>query len=676
MLSRLTYLCLAVSACGDTAPTVPATTIAMSFARTGFYDAPFPSDDLLTADGHVDLSRVPDPNHVTLFQQAMGLLSSAHGFAQSGAIYFQATDAIDPTSLPDIAGSVMPTSSVFVISVDPKAPDFMQRHPLDVAYLDDGGPFGSPHMIAALPVQGLPLNPHEIYAAVVTVAVKDVNGHSVVPSNDMLALQADETPRIPPFNDIASINYRAALSALTTSGMNIHSVVGMAVFTTGTPTAELDTVRADILSRALPTLPAPTQSDVFPDYCVYNSMISMPVYQAGTPPYMSHGGAWAFDANGKPLVDHMEMARVVFTVPRKVVPPAGAGFPLVVFVRTGGGGDRPLVDRGVCATPDFTVPVTPGSGPAQDLARVGFAGVQVDGPLGGIRNTTMGDEQFLVFNVLNPSALRDNVRQSAVELILLEHAVAGMTFDTSDCPGAPAKTTFDTNHVALMGHSMGAWIAPLAVAAEPNFGATILSGAGGSYIANIMDKINPTRVRPFAEALLDYDMDGRSLERHDPALTYLQWAAEPSDPQVYDARIVTSPPTGTAPRHVLMEQGIVDHYILPSIANATSLALGLDEAGTAFDATSAEEMKLMQTPLTTLLPLAGRHAITLPVTGNVTAGKTTAVVIQHPSDGIEDGHEVIFQTAAPKHQYRCLLASWLRGVPTIPADGAEDDPCP
>jgi pimeloyl-ACP methyl ester carboxylesterase len=274
------------------------------------------------------------------------------------------------------------------------------------------------------------------------------------------------------------------------------------------------------------------------------------------------------------------------------------------------------------------------------------------------------------------SALRDNVRQSAMELSLLARALPSLTVDTHDCPGASASAAFDGAHLALMGHSMGAWIAPLALAFEPTFGAAVLSGAGGSYIANVMDKQKPLRVRPYAEILLDYNMDQRSLDAHDPALTLLQWEAEPSDPQAYDRRIVREPADGESPRNLLMLQGIVDHYILPSIANATSLAIGLDAAGPMYDAGSAEEQSLNQIPLATRLPLANLQALTLPMAANIDAA-TTALVIQHPGDGIEDGHEVVFQTDPPKHQYRCFLVGFAHDVaPNVPPDGAADDPCP
>jgi hypothetical protein len=637
-----------------TAPTI----ISMDFARgSSLYDAPFPSDDLLRADGTADLSKFPNPNQVPIIDQAIALIAEGKGFAQSGAIYFRASAPLDPTSLPDVNGSVTAASSLFVVRVDRP----QTRLPVDAAALADGGPFGAKNLLALLPIQGLPLDAGATYAAVITTRVRDASGHAIGAAT------------LPPakLSGDAAAHYQSALQAISQSTAP-DQIAAIAVFTTGSPTTQMGAVRDAILAAPAPTVATPKRGEIFPDYCVYNTTIQMPVYQAGKPPYDKTGGAWAFDGSGKPIVDHMESAGVIFTIPRKPVP--AAGWPLLFFVRAGGGGDRPLVDRGVCATPEFTMPITPGTGPAQDLARVGFAGVEVDGPLEGTRNTTGGNEDSLIFNVLNPSALRDNVRQSAVEMALVAKVMPAMSWSAADCPGAD-MAHFDDSHLALMGHSMGAWIAPLAAAYEPKFGALVLSGAGGSYIANVMDKIKPTRIRPLAEIILNYDMDGFSLERHDPALTLIQWAAEPSDPQVYGARIVHAPPTGAKPRHVLMLQGIVDHYILPSIANATSLAMGLDEAGPAYDAGNAEETMLGQTPIGTLLPLAGRSMIALPASANIDAN-TTAVLIQHPADKIEDGHETNFQTGPPKHQYRCFLASWLKGVPSVPPDGDEEAPCP
>jgi hypothetical protein len=635
--------------------------LSMSFQRATLYDAPFPSDDLKKADGTIDVSKIPNPNNVDLINQALALLATdAHGFAVAGGVFFRAGGPLDVKTLPDVQSSVTDQSSVFIIGVDSTQPDYLKKRPVNAGFLADGGPFGDKNLLGLVPLQGVPLRAHERYAAVVTSRVHDAQGRPLARAPELSQIAGGHAPA--GLGDDVFAEYRDAYALVKNS-----DPVAMAVFTTDDPTAQMALVRDDALANHPLTSPSPSPSpsDTFDDYCVFTGGFDLPEYQSGTAPYQQTGGDWKFDAAGKPLFDHTESSRVVFTIPRAPTP--AGGWPVVLFVRTGAGGDRPLVDRGQSAGAGFDGPIVPGSGPALYFAKAGFAGVQFDGVLGGIRNPAMdaSTEDLAIFNVFNASALRDNIRQSALELILFARLLPAIKFDASNCPGAD-QVSFDPTHLALMGHSMGAWIAPVALAYEPSLRAAVLSGAGGSYIANVMDKTKPLDVRPLMEIILDYNMDERSLDWHDPVLTLIQWAAEPSDPQAYDSLV--------APRHVLMEQGIVDHYILPSIANSTSLALGLDLAGPAYDASNPEEQMLMQPALAPLLPLAGRSAIPLPASGN--AGGSTMVVIQHPGDGIEDGHEVVFQTDAPKHQYRCFLQSFAKGVPSVPPDDAADAPCP
>jgi hypothetical protein len=211
---------------------------------------------------------------------------------------------------------------------------------------------------------------------------------------------------------------------------------------------------------------------------------------------------------------------------------------------------------------------------------------------------------------------------------------------------------------------MGATIAPLVLAAEPRFRAAVLSGAGASWLENILFKQKPVAVRPIIEVLLGYPALDRRLRRGDPILSLVQWAWEVADPLVYAPLVRTR----AARPHLLVEQGIVDHYIMPPIANALSLALGLDLAGDALDANDAElRADPAQTPLASVLSLSGRRAIPLPAEGN--ADGVTAVVRQHPSDGIEDGHEILFQTERPKAEYRCFLRALHTGrTPVVPSD--------
>jgi hypothetical protein len=646
----------------------PGTQVMMQFDRAkGFYSAPFPSNDLLRADGSIDLDSFPNPNQIDLINQGLALLKSdKQGFPRSSGILMQLTDAIDASRLPDVAASISDGAPIYLTAIDSSSPDYLRKSPVEIAFMSDGGSLGAKNMLSLLPLQGIPLRASTTYAAVVTKRVSDAKGRPLDVAPEISQLLNHDRPSALP--ESAFADYSRALTAL---GDAAKEVAGLAVFTTGDPSAATKTVRDDMLARPLPSVNAPPAlSDVFDGYCVYATTIDMPDYQAGDPPFSSAGGAWQFDAAGKPMLQRMDRSNIVITIPRRPMP--ATGYPVVVFVRTGGGGDRPIVDRGVQAT-NGGPPIAPGTGPARWFAEAGFAGVTVDGPLGGLRNVTHGDEQYLVFNVFNAAALRDNIRESAVELMLLAHIVQALRFDASDCMGsASAAVQLDVDHLALMGHSTGAWIAQLVLAYEPMYRAAILSGAGASWIENVMYKKKPLDVRPLAEILLDYNMDQRSLSDNDPALSFVQWAAEPSDPQVYDARVIREPADGASARHVLMLQGIVDHYIMPQIANATSLSLGLDLAGTPLDSASAELMT--QTPLAAVLRYSGRGQIALPASGN--QGGVTAVVVQHPADGIEDGHEVVFQTEAPKHQYRCFLQSWLAGTPVVVTDGAADADCP
>ncbi len=204
------------------------------------------------------------------------------------------------------------------------------------------------------------------------------------------------------------------------------------------------------------------------------------------------------------------------------------------------------------------------------------------------------------------------------------------------------------------------------------------AGTGAGHIAGmaVFTTGDPvSELKPIAELILGYPARDRELTEHDPAVSLVQWAAEPADPPVYNLLLLERPQPFP---HILMLQGIVDTYIMPPIANASSLSLGLDLAGQALDAEHPALRHLRS--LEPLLPFSGRERIDLPASGNRRSGaldRRTAVVVQHPEDGVEDGHEVVFQTDPPKFQYRCFLESFAAGdMPVVPRAGDPGGECP
>lgn len=669
--SKLQMCLVALAGCAGEEPRGEISPL-MDFESGAAYAAPFPGDHLIAADGTVDLSSFPDPGGLPIVHAVIEQLHArATGFGTTSGVFFALSGSLDVGSLPDLHGSIGPSSGIVWIDADESSPEYLRRYPVTTAYTPEPGLFGAANLLSIVPLQGVPLRPRAIHAVALTTSLRTADGASLGRAASVELIARGLRP--PGMSDHAMNSYQRALAALTSAGVAADEIVAFSALTTADPTAELVSL-ADHARTLGPPAPATpwVLTDLFDDYCVYESALDMPVYQRGEPPFQEAGGDIVFDA-GEPQLDHHERARIVVTIPRRAMP--ASGWPTAVMIRTGGGGDRPLVDRGAHATAHGPS-IEPGSGPAKGFARAGYAGVSVDGPHGGLRNVSGGDEQFLVFNIANPPAMRDNLRQSALEIALLPDVLAPVALDVSACPppstgpGPGNEARFDTDALALMGHSMGATIAPLTLAIEPRYSLAILSGAGGSWIENVVHKKSPVPVKPLAELLVGYPSRGLSLTTHDPFLNVFQWAGEPADPPPYARGLVREPRAGRAARHVLMLQGIVDTYILPPIANATSLALGLDLAGAALDEGHPELAAFM--PLGEVLQYGGGSRIDLPASGN--AG-VTAVVVQHAEDGIEDGHEVAFQLGAPKRQYRCLLETLLSGTPRVVEPGGELDPC-
>lgn len=574
---------------------------------TALYDGPWPSVRDLRPDGTADLARFAGGTNAPLRRQVARSLDGVRGFGRTAGVFFPLEGALDPDSLPSV-DDAPDESSVFLVALDSG-----ERAVVDVRFVDDAGPFGGTNLLAILPFPGLPLRADTEYAAVVTTGVSDALGAPLP-----LAVLGPADAR-----------------ALEGAGVELGSVAMFTRYRTGDPTRVLLDAADDVAVRFPLALDGPPELvEVHDGYCVFGATMQVPVFQEGEPPYLEEGGRWVFDADGALVRQRTALSRVVLTVPRD---DGEAPRTAAVFVRAGGGGDRPLVDRGPRDAEGDSVP---GTGIAAQLAEAGVVGASFDGPLGGARNRGGWDEQVVLFNLLNAASLRDNIRQSALEHALFAHLVERLEFNTAACPGAALVTRMAPGPV-LIAHSNGATIAPLAAAAQPRYRALVLSGAGSSWIRQVVHKESPVPLRPIVSLLFGYGPHRETFE-HDPMLSLMAWAGEPADPLLYAPLL--------RDRDRLVFQGVLDTYIPPPIANPTALALGLTVEGDALDVgaerTVLRDLALAPPPEDPLV-----HAL-----------------VQLPEDGIEDGHEVFFQ----QPEARARLVRFLRGLSRRAMQGASE----
>jgi hypothetical protein len=642
------------------------------------------------------------------------------GFSLTSAIYFQLVSD-EATNLGPLVCGNSPMASikagfpVLLADVD-GASRGLHRHPVTLEYHEED------RLLSVRPAPGFPLEPNKQY---VVAVLRSATSPRLDPADAMAELEKGSSP--PGMSPTVHQEYLTALDTLRHGGVRVADVAAMTTFRTADPVAWMRAAVGDAredMSRAalapmchpeqkptagwpatrIPALTyAPELSDTGnPGTCGFQGTIMMPVYQKGTIPYGSEGGYWDYD-NGHLKLQCYDEARIVVTIPRASMP--AGGFPTVVFVRAGAGGTcTPMVDRqagwngsaGHCFDDGNKT-----QGPALFFAAAGFAGLSIDGPHTGMRTRAdgrffhdqiMSGEDGDIFNILNMYAMRDNVRQSALEVALEADLVDRIQL-TPDarCPGMSATPVrLTTDHLSLFSHSMGSTISPLALAVEPRYRGVVFSGEGGSYVEQLLYKEKPYPLRsvftPFARL-------PKQLTTHDPVLNLFQWAMEAADPPVF-ARDAAA--TATArPRSVLMVQGIVDNYVGVPMANCSSVSMGLDVADPEIDDDAAGDLSVpmlkdyleVEKEYLSLDPKK-RKDLLLPIQGNVAGAgdPATAVVVQryrYDKNGNRDsgleGHEVIYEEKAPKYMYRCFLESFRTGVPRVPDPGGVvdelRDPC-
>lgn len=601
----------ALCACDDSGPdarlVVPGGT-----ATSEFYDLPFPNDLRRTESGALDLSELP--TNALLLEQMRTAASELDGFGLNSAMYARFDGALDPASLPTPEASIDPSSSVYVVNVDPASPDRGTRTPIVATFRAAGTQTLGINSLVVRPYPGFPLDEGTTYALVITTRVKGDGAGSIGVAGDMAKIVGSSA-------DSAIVHARAVyqplLDLLDEPGDDgREDVASAAVFTTQHATSVAESLRKGV---AAATAPVPTDITAH----VATSMLTVfvgnymaPNFQAGDVPYKnSPSGRITVGTDGVAIMDHMEPLRFSLVVPAGPVPPAG--FPIAIYSHGTGGDYLSGYDDGT----------------AERLAAEGIATISMDQVLHGPRNPG-GNPELDFFNFGNVYAARDNALQGAADAFSQLRLARALSFDD-----AGRTLSFDMTKVVFFGHSQGGLTGPGFVAFEPTLKGAVLSGTAGLLYLNLLNKTKPLNI----PALVETFLRDEPVDVDNPSLALVQMWVERSDPANYAPLMVRRPPPGIAPRPIFQTEGFTDTY---------SPNVGIEAFATALGGDIVNEVA--QQPVEGL-ELRGRTVVNVPITNNLNG--VTAVLAQFTMRQGSDGHFVVFDIPTAKRQAARFLGT-------------------
>ena len=660
-------LCLAVVGCGKNAvKAIPGTQLRFSAAAgAGFFDAPFPILYRMRGDSTLAVKDFPNPKGNTYLDAFIGSLEqSPVGFGTTSAIYFAFTGAIDQAALPDPADSLLPESGVFLVDIDPGSPARDQRIPVQLSFKEAAETYTPAHVLVVLPRPGFVLRANTWYAAVLTERIRDAQGEILGSPEALEQLKAGRIPAGPHGGALAQ-GFSLLWAHLERAGLSRAGLRGATVFKTGDPYREMVALREHILSLPQPQASGLSTVEEFPAYCVLEGKVTVPLFQSGTPPFKEGDGEIRLDARGRPVTGRQEEIRFSLTIPKSVMP--AKGWPLLFYSAGQGGSYKQVYQRGTRAEQSSNS----GKGPAFYFAHSGIASLSIEAPLVGPRSPTGDTSGMEFYDISSLAILRDNFRQTALDFITLVRLARALAVPANLCPQAGAAggaLRFDDSRFLFYGHSTGSMAGSILLGLEPGFAAGLLSGVGGSWLYNLVLKFEPIEFAGLVGLLMGYDA-GDVVDIYDPVVNLFQTFAESAEPMNWARRWAREPAAGSAPKQVLIIEGVVDGYFPPPMINALALASGVEPV-----APTVEES------LTKALELSGGRVLPAPAWENYSAsgGKASLLLKQYTQPPGMSGHYVPFQLPEPKYQYRCFFESFVRTGKAVvfPSLSEPLAPCP
>lgn len=595
-------------------------------ATEEFYDLPYPNDLRRHPDSNtLDLSEFP--TNSLIVDSFRGAAEQLDGFSLNGAMYARFDGELDPTSLPDPAGSILPTSSVYVIDVDPDSPAYGERIPIIATFRALGTETIGVDNLVVRPLPGFPLREGTTYAFVITTRARGTNGEAIEIAPGFAELASDAMTGGEQPLTWAKSQYQPLFDYLDEAGDDGRSdVASAAVFTTQTATFIAPAIRAAVFDT-----PVPQATDVMsPDpskggrFRTITGNYIAPNFQAGNPPYMNApDGRIDVGSDGKAIVSRMEPMRFMLTVPTTPMPVTG--WPICIYAHGTGGSWTSFV----------------GDGTADLLAREGIAVISTDQVLHEGRNPG-GDPELDFFNFGNVYAARDNALQGYADAWSQLRLVTAAALDAGG-----TTHTFDANKVFFFGHSQGGITGPGFVAFEPTLKGAILSGTAGVLYQNLLHKTKPLDI----PGLVEQFARDNPMDVDNPSLGIVQMWIDRSDPINYAPLMARERPTvdgaQVPPRAIFQTEGFDDLYSPNVGIEAFAAALGADIVENQVQAGATKEILAVT--------LRGGTIKRAPITNN--ANDTTLVLGQYNQRPGSDGHFVVLDIPSAKQHVARFLGT-------------------
>ena len=587
---------------------------------TPLFDLPWPTELLRRESGRPDFRAFPAADTLAFGAYVAAAGEDVDGYSVAPSIYFHFTGPLDDARLPtDPRAFASASSPVMLVDVDPDSPERGTLRPLVHRVYRSGMRFVPSNTLAVKPTAGDILRPGTLYAAVVR---RDLIAAGLGTTMDLEAIKWTAA-RADAREERARKLHAPAFDRLASLGVPREQVAAIALFRTQVPEA----VTARMLEVATHQPPSRSPRIVEASWATHLAMGASPAPRPGplatgsgratylaidgvycTPNFQSQirrapflaeeGGRVVVDAAGVPQLADVPIggrygsracggllrARFVLTIPTTAMPKGG--FPLLV-VAHGTGGDA----ESFVGPDDF----------AGWAARQGIAVVSTDQPLHGGRgfaprpgsrepiSVSIGGIPLPIFsgahaaeaafyNPLHPDALRDNLRQAAIDAMVLARLVTATDFASArgadgELLLAPRPTVtpprFDAERVLAAGHSQGCHSVAVMGAIDPLVRGVILSGCGGDARLGVLARRDVPIVPVFA-TLLGLAPD--ELDELHPLMALVQTLADPVDPASY-ARRYWDPKTGGRAPSVLHFEGMTDTFAPPVTAELLAIAL-------------------------------------------------------------------------------------------------------